>query len=160
MEHRHSQARSHAIALLCMACMIAVSGCARNTEDAALQGQYRRGENIFLGNEHPPARIAGHQDPLPPQVARCVNCHAPSHPAPATAESAPPLTRTALLQTRARRGGPMFSYERESFCSTVRSGIDPEHVILNRAMPRFDMDDEQCLALWLFLTEKRNDEKQ
>lgn len=139
-------------------CFLATSCSARNQEAALRQAQYRQGKDIFSGKESIAAKIAGHQDRLPPQVARCINCHAPAQPGSARTESAPSLSSEWLLQTRARRGGPAFAYGRESFCTTLRSGVDPEHVILNRAMPRFDISNEQCLALWLYLTEKRGNE--
>jgi len=150
----------YAVALMITLWMITASGCALNQDDGAQQTPYERGENIYLGKESTPARIAGHQDPLPPKFTRCINCHASGRTVSGNTESAPSLSRASLLQTQARRGGPAFAYERISFCATLRSGVDPEHVVLNRAMPRFDMDNEQCLALWLYLTEKRNDEKQ
>ena len=123
------------------------------------QAQYRQGENIFVGKESLPAKIAGHQEALPPQAARCINCHAPAQSKAGKTESAPSLSSTWLQQAQARRGGPVFSYDRESFCTTLRSGIDPEYVILSRAMPRFEISNEQCLSLWLYLTEKRGNEQ-
>ncbi|WP_199688091.1 hypothetical protein [Noviherbaspirillum sedimenti] len=160
MVNKQYQKQTRAVALLSMACMISAAGCTSDTEEEARQARYRRGENIFLGNELLPARIAGHQDFLPPPVARCVNCHVPGRRVPVDTESAPSLSGQSLLQTRARRGGPAFAYGRESFCSTLRTGIDPEYVTLKRAMPRFNMDTEQCQALWEYLTEKHSDETQ
>lgn len=147
-----------AIAALCAFGLMVMSCSARNQEEMTRQAQIKQGEDIFTGEQAIPAMIAGHQTRLPPQVARCINCHAPEKSGLARKESAPSLSRAWLRQTRARRGGPAFAYEKENFCSTLRSGIDPEHVVLNRAMPRFELSNEQCLALWLYLTEKRDNE--
>lgn len=157
--YRHqSWTRSPVAIYICALCFLATSCSARSQEEAMRQAQYRQGKDIFSGKQSIPAKIAGHQDRLPPQVARCINCHAPVQSSSTRTESAPSLSSAALLQSRARRGGPAFAYGRESFCTTLRSGVDPEHVILNRAMPRFDISNEQCLALWLYLTEKRGNE--
>ena len=51
-----------------------------------------------------------------------------------------------------RRGGPPVAYDLAAFCRTLREGIDPAHVILPRTMPRFDIDDTRCEALWTHLT--------
>ncbi|QAU34451.1 hypothetical protein [Janthinobacterium sp. 17J80-10] len=135
-----------------------ISCSAGNQEEMTLQKQYRQGKDIFTGKEAIPAMISGHQARLPPQVARCINCHVPDKSGVAKKESAPSLSSAWLQQARTRRGGPAFAYERENFCKTLRSGVDPEYVVLNRAMPRFELSNEQCLALWLYLTEKRDDE--
>lgn len=52
------------------------------------------------------------------------------------------------------RGGPPVAYEAATFCRTLRTGVDPAHVVLPRAMPRFEVDDVQCAALWDYLTQE------
>ncbi len=47
--------------------------------------------------------------------------------------------------------GPPSAYTADSFCATLRSGIDPAHVTLKAAMPRYDATDAQCADLWAFL---------
>jgi hypothetical protein len=34
----------------------------------------------------------------------------------------------------------------------LRTRIDPNYVVLGRAMPRFEPDQGQCEALWAYLT--------
>lgn len=122
--------------------------------------QVELGQKIFSGQVPLKGKIAGHQDKLPAQVAKCVNCHTPTQRRrPGQNEYAPLLTPAWLLQPHVRRGGPAFAYDQQSFCQTIRTGTDPEHVILNRAMPRFELNAQQCQALWAFLTENRKDEK-
>lgn len=115
-----------------------------------------RGQKIFHGEEPVVARLSGHHDPLPAQVGRCIGCHSKSQRS-GVDQFAPLLTRSWLTQSHPRRGGPAFAYDRKGFCATIREGIDPGHVILLRAMPRFELNDEQCNALWAYLTGPQND---
>jgi len=154
MYRNHSGKLPLATLIAGILCLLVASCSAMNQDETLQQSHYSQGENIFLGRESVAAKISGHQESLPPQVARCINCHAPAQSTSTLRESAPALSSAWLQQARARRGGPAFAYGKESFCMTLRSGVDPEHVILNRAMPRFDISNEQCLALWLYLTEK------
>lgn len=107
--------------------------------------------------------MVAHTDPLPQQAVRCVNCHRPeSGPtgsvaatdsaALATDKFAPALGPRLLTQSVARRGGPPSTYDRNSFCKLLREGVDPAHVMIPQAMPRYTLTDEECEALWLFLT--------
>lgn len=138
------------------------AGCARNSGDAGQsdhQALVDRGQRIFSGTEAITGKINGHQEPLPSQVAKCVTCHTPSARPQDSDQLAPMLNASWLQQARPRRGGPAFAYTRDSLCQTMRTGMDPEYVILNRTMPRFDISEEQCSALWTFLTEKPANEK-
>ena len=115
-----------------------------------------RGARLFDGREPLTATLSGHATPLPAQTARCSQCHA----GPATSIAAnswpalpgPPLDSRHLRAPLARRGGPPVAYDLSTFCRTLREGIDPAHVMLPRAMPRFDIDDARCEALWIHLT--------
>lgn len=139
-----------------------LAGAIGKTDDIA------RGERLFTGREPLQARIGGDPANLPVSFARCANCHdsrAPSRsrsPREARLEArlAPPLDRGSLTQMISRRGGPPFAYDASSFCHTLRTGIDPRYVILARAMPRFDVDQTQCDALWAYLAgDKRQRER-
>jgi hypothetical protein len=114
----------------------------------------RRGERLFVGEEPLQGAITGHDDPLPAFASRCVNCHDPA--ASEKANYGSKLTRAALLEAAARRGGPPSSYGAGSFCRLLRTGIDPAHIVIMRAMPRYEIDDAQCLAIWNYLTLPRN----
>jgi hypothetical protein len=83
-----------------------------------------------------------------------VSCHTFARQKSIQEEQAPFLNRISLLNPRARRGGPVFSYNQENFCKTVRTGIDPQYVTLRRAMPRYEISEVQCAALWIYLTDK------
>ncbi len=125
---------------------------------AGMPAHADRGANIFFGKEALRARIFGHQEALPPDAARCANCHQGSTASQGDAEWAPLLDRNWLQQVRMRRGGPAYAYDMPSFCHTLRTGIDPSHVVLGRAMPRFAINDRQCRELWNYLTESRKNE--
>ncbi|MDV2085539.1 hypothetical protein RZS41_21930, partial [Burkholderia pseudomallei] len=109
-----------------------------------------RGARLFDGSDPMHGRLAGHAQVLPSTASRCANCHQP--PAPRAAPAlAPPLDASSLLAPQKRRGGPPSAYTADSFCATLRSGIDPAHVTLKAAMPRYDATDAQCADLWAFL---------
>jgi hypothetical protein len=113
-----------------------------------------RGARLFEGTEPLAGTLSGHGTPLPVDATRCIQCHdGPGRPGAAPAGFAPPLDRRQLREARPRRGGPPVAYEQASFCRTLRTGVDPAHIVLPRAMPRFDVDDEQCAALWEYLTQ-------
>lgn len=116
-----------------------------------------RGAALFSGDRPPVARIRGHADPLPADAARCSNCHGAKGGARPDAGQpfAPELTREYLLLPTARRGGPKSSYDEAAFCRALRSGVDPAWVTLQRAMPRYELDDAACSALWAHLTAAR-----
>ena len=112
-----------------------------------------RGARLFDGIEPLAGRLAGHRAPLPVAATRCSQCHAgPGASAAAPSALTSPLDRSLLREARPRRGGPPVSYEPASFCRALRTGVDPAHIVLPRAMPRFEADDAQCAALWDYLT--------
>jgi hypothetical protein len=118
-----------------------------------------RGRALFEGGAALPARVHGQDFALPAQASRCVNCHvpaaAPSADASAVATGAPPLTAAALSTPARRRGGPPSRYDAASLCTLLRSGVDPAHVMIQRTMPRYQISDTDCQALWLHLLERR-----
>ena len=109
----------------------------------------RRGEQLFAGQEPLKGAIVGHDDALPAYASKCVNCH--DLAAREKANYGSKLTPAALLEAAARRGGPPSRYEARSFCRLLRTGIDPAHILILRAMPRYEIDDAQCLAIWNYL---------
>lgn len=106
------------------------------------------GEEIYFGRRALPARIAGHPDALPAMSSRCVNCH---DGAQATGGA---LTGSTLTQAARRRGGPLSMYDQAALCRVLRGGIDPALVVVNRGMPRFEIDDADCAALWAYLSSR------
>lgn len=128
-----------------------------------------QGRLLYQGEVPLTGRLGGHATPLPPSASRCVNCHgvpgrapppAPSGtgpeglrtPGPPVVNVAPPLGGEALTSARARRGGPASRFDPASFCTLLRTGVDPAYIVLPRAMPRYDITDADCMALWLYLT--------
>lgn len=117
-----------------------------------------RGRLLFHGDLALPARIVGQDFALPAAASRCVNCHGTSlgntasSPA-ATQQVGPALTISALTDAVRRRGGPPSRYDAASLCTLLRSGVDPAHVIIQRTMPRYEITDADCRALWLHLTD-------
>jgi hypothetical protein len=51
----------------------------------------------------------------------------------------------------ARRGGPASRYDALSFCKVIREGLDPANVVINSAMPRYQVSDAQCTSLWSYV---------
>jgi len=115
-----------------------------------------RGRELFAGTAALRGTITGHASALPPAGARCVNCHASgpaAAPASAAASFGPLLTRQRLTEPLPRRGGPPSRYDEATFCRLLRTGIDPAYVLITRSMPRYELPDADCQALWLHLTE-------
>ena len=135
------------------AVLLAAPGSAAPGDDAAAQ----RGLQLYAGTAPLQGTITGHSAPLPPAAARCINCHAAGSGEPTRAASAPSsfgplLTRERLTQRIARRGGPPSQYDETAFCRLLRQGIDPAWVLIPRDMPRYEIGDADCRALWLYLT--------
>lgn len=107
----------------------------------------RQGAALFDGRAPLRAKLSGHDNWLPPEVARCVNCHN-------TAGYAPPLRGADLRQAQARRGGPPSSYDAAALCRLLRTGVDPAWVTLPRAMPRYELSTAECEALWSHLSQR------
>lgn len=115
------------------------------------------GQRLFEGQRPLRGRVSGHDQWLPPGAVACANCHR-TRPGAATPggaggrDAGPPLHADALLRSVERRGGPPSRYDRDAFCRALRRGEDPAGVVLPRAMPRYDVGDGDCDALWRFLT--------
>lgn len=126
----------------------------RGWREPAVPASVARGARLFDGSEPLAGTLSGHGAPLPAAATRCTQCHTgPGASATAASSFAPPLDRRRLREAHTRRGGPPVAYEQASFCRTLRTGVDPAHIVLPRAMPRFDADDAQCAALWDYLTQ-------
>ena len=132
-------------------CMLQHACRAANEESGAAA---LRGERIFIGIETAKGRIEGHAELLPVSASRCVNCHAASSRISAAGQFAPALDRSWLLDLHPRRGAPASVYEAGTFCDAIRTGIDPQHIVMKFSMPRFALNDAQCAALWFYLTGK------
>jgi hypothetical protein len=124
---------------------------------------YERGAQLFDGRAALTARLVGHEQTLPAETVRCANCHtlerAPRPEArpnatasPLTDTLAPALGQNSLLSAHRRRGGPPSRYTSDSFCKTLRDGVDPAHVVLPKTMPRYVINDTECSQLWTYLT--------
>ena len=110
------------------------------------------GRALFSGAWPLAAHIAGQDFALPRDAATCANCHE-SDPASRPSQSfGPPLGRPTLTRARARRGGPRSTYDGVTLCRALREGIDPAQVIIPQTMPRYAFTDQQCQALWAFLS--------
>ena len=138
-----------------MALALATAGAAGlATGEPAASASVARGARLFDGTEPLAGTLSGHGVPLPAEATRCIQCHeGPGKPTAAPSGFAPPLNRRELREARPRRGGPPVAYQQASFCRTLRTGVDPAHIVLPRAMPRFDVADDQCAALWDYLTQ-------
>lgn len=118
------------------------------------------GRGLFDGQRPLRGRIGDHAQWLPPGAAACANCHR-TRPEAADRSSfggrdaGPLLDRASLTGHLERRGGPPSRYDRDAFCLTLRRGVDPAGVMLPRAMPRYEIDERDCDALWRFLTVAR-----
>lgn len=123
------------------------------------QWQLRQaGERLFDGRQPLAARIQGHAEQLPPAAARCSNCHVPQAVRQGAAAAGlrgaafgPLLTPATLRQELPRRGGPPSRFDAISLCRLLREGIDPAWVLVPKVMPRYQVSDDQCTALWAHL---------
>ena len=139
---------------LALAAALSAGLASPTPSDPALAASVARGARLFAGTEALPATLSGHGAALPVAATRCIHCHArPGESLGTSSELRPPLDGRRLREIRPRRGGPAFSYDKASFCRTLRSGIDPVHVVLPRSMPHYEADDAQCGALWDYLTQ-------
>ncbi len=107
-----------------------------------------QGAALWSGDLPLTARIAGHDHALPPRAARCINCHGGATGGDPLAGTAPQLTARYLREPVARRGGPPSRYDAATFCTLLRTGVDPTSVLLPRHMPRYTISDAECAALW------------
>lgn len=116
------------------------------------------GEKLFTGATALHGRLYTQSDEMPSAVVRCANCHSHGGSDPVAYSNAPRLTRGWLVEDRRRRGGPKSHYDMKQFCSLLRTGVGPDHIVINVEMPRYVLTDEECSSLWVFLTEKSDGE--
>ncbi|ADO74265.1 conserved uncharacterized protein [Stigmatella aurantiaca DW4/3-1] len=112
----------------------------------------QRGERLFSGTESLSAQIQGQGMPLPGEATRCENCHSDAPVRISFETAAPVLDAQALLTKRSRRNGPLSHYDEKTFCTLLRTGVDPALIQIQRIMPRYEIDDAQCAALFAYLT--------
>jgi len=136
---------------LAAACLVAgvvgplVAGATGPMDVRAQGGALFRGELPLKG------RIATHTSDLPTAVIRCANCHPVDGGGTIRGSLAPRLDGRSLTELASRRGGPPARYDAASFCRLLRTGIDPNRIVNNMEMPRYDLSEPQCEALWAFL---------
>ena len=142
--------------------MIAAAGLPFTLQWSVPSANRERGAQLFHGVAPLRGLLPGQDEPLPLEAIRCQNCHdlesatarAPSSPASAaeTVEAAAPrLGRNSLRRAASRRGGPASLYTEGTFCRLLRDGIDPTQIVIRRLMPRYELTDEECAALWDYL---------
>jgi hypothetical protein len=120
-----------------------------------------RGAQLYDGRIALSGQLRGHDQPLPTDALRCANCHEPSRlstrdlgTAGNTDSFAPRLDQHSLTQFHARRGGPATRYDADAFCRVLRSSVDPGLVLLRKPMPQYVLSDDDCQALWQFLSQR------
>ena len=134
----------------------AAAAAAALAADASAADSREAGRRLFEGQTPLAAQISGQGLALPPQASRCTNCHAEATDARASEPNrafAPVLSPDGLRRSQPRRGGPPSRYDVASMCRVLRTGIDPASVIVDRNMPRYELTDADCNALWVYLTE-------
>jgi hypothetical protein len=118
-----------------------------------IERELKQGKGLFFtGTDHAGpirAHLAHHQLDLPVSAVRCVNCH--DRAGDRTEGRAQVLSRQSLLVSQPRRGGPSTRFDQVSFCKLLATGVDPAWILINQTMPRYDLNDEQCRALWTYL---------
>ncbi len=126
---------------------VAVATGAIAAATATLEAWQRRadGAALYEGRQPLVARVSGHEQPLPALAARCANCHEGAQ------AIAPALTERTLAHAQPRRGGPPSRYDARALCRLLREGLDPALVLVPRAMPRYEIDERACSALWAHL---------
>jgi hypothetical protein len=155
--------------------LVATFGCRKPGGAADVDvdvGTARLGASLFAGERPLSARIVGHEIDLPQVAVRCTNCHRREAGAGAGAgvagqtravgqtsdgiassrDFAPALGPERLMRAMPRRGGPPSGYDRSKLCRLLRDGIDPAFVMIPQTMPRYVFTDQECEALWEFLT--------
>jgi hypothetical protein len=138
---------------LVAACVLLQAVPARACENPG-NGSGAAGCRMFFGETPLQGDIIEHDRPLPPEVVACANCHLEDTRSTSGGSFAPSLNRSMLTEPRRRRGGPPSQFSAVSFCRLLRTGIDPAYIVISRKMPRYVLDDEQCLDLWQYLLEQ------
>jgi hypothetical protein len=126
-----------------------------DTRDNPVKGSSLSGRSLFFGETPLRGIIQGHDRPLSPELVRCANCHLPdSRSTSGVSNVTPRLDRSGLTELRRRRGGPPSQFTPSSFCRLLRTGVDPAYILITRQMPRYTLEDAQCLDLWQYLMEQ------
>ena len=126
--------------------LVGLAGCGLGPQE-----QVRHlGQTWFEGRAPLKARMVSHDQDLPAAAAACINCHGARLPSERFAVA---LDRAWLTQAQPRRGGPPSRYDARAFCRVLREGVDPAWVVVNQTMPRYEVTDLQCQALWMHLTQ-------
>jgi hypothetical protein len=141
--------RRAASALLVMALCTSSMATQAQADAAAL-----RGAQLYDGRLPLTGQLRGHSDALPAAALRCSNCHEPSNASVTSASFAPRLDTRSLTQFEARRGAPQTRYDADTLCRVLRSSVDPGLVLLRKPMPQYHVTDDDCQALWLFLSQR------
>jgi hypothetical protein len=139
--------------LLVAACLLVQAAPAGACESPG-SGSGAAGCRMFFGETPLRGTIVEQDRPLPPEVIVCANCHLGDAPSISGGSGAPLLSRSMLTELRPRRGGPPSQFSAVSFCRLLRTGVDSAYIVISRKMPRYVLDDEQCLELWQFLLEQ------
>lgn len=134
--------------LLALSCLLRAEAAGTS---ALADASAATGRRMFFGDASLQGAIVGHPEALPPRLAACANCHEGA--GLAAASFGPRLNGTRLTEMRGRRGGPPSAFSPASFCQMLRTGVDPASILITRQMPRYTLDDNQCLGLWHYLTE-------
>jgi hypothetical protein len=141
--------------LLVAACVLLQAMPAGACENAG-NSSGTAGCRMFFGETPLQGAIVEHDRPLPPEVVACANCHSGDTRSTSGEALAPLLSRSMLIELRRRRSGPPSQFSAASFCRLLRTGVDPAYIVISRKMPRYVLDDEQCLDLWQYLLEQGN----
>jgi hypothetical protein len=113
------------------------------------------GRALFFGETPLRGVILGHELPLPPETVVCANCHLEDRqPISGVSNSAPRLNRARMTEFRRRRGGPPSQFTPATFCRLLRTGVDPAYILITHQMPRYTLEDAQCIDLWQYLIEQ------
>lgn len=135
---------------VCVLAQTATAGACDNFGDDADAA----GCHMFFGETPLQGAVVEHGRPLPPEVVVCANCHLEDTRSISGGSGAPFLSRSMLTEPLRRRGGPPSQFSAASFCRLLRTGVDPVYIVISRKMPRYVLDDEQCLDLWQYLLEQ------
>jgi len=140
-------------ALVAAALATAALATAARADEPTAPAEFQKGRALFTGGVELQGRLYSHLADMPPATVRCANCHALADGPAVPRSLAPRLGHDLLLRPQPRRGGPTSVYDRAGFCQLLRKGLDPALVLISVEMPRYDINDAACRALWRYLTE-------
>jgi hypothetical protein len=112
------------------------------------------GGQLFVGDVALKGHVTGDDTSLPSDAVRCANCHVEREGSGPSERFGPALDASSLLRPVRRRGGPASSYDPVSFCRLLREGIDPAQIVIPKAMPRYIVSEQECQALWTYVTSR------